>query len=166
MPPPSPESSAEAPPTGLPDAPDLNNGRQLDIMQLLNHRGPPTTALSVGAEPEAVVRHLDIMGLLNDDSPVDAPTAFQDSAEPEAVRHMDIMGLLNNDHIVAASAGAGHGTVGADALAAVTGNAISGAPDGSRNRLPPVKSTLDDWSVTLPPLQWEDFASKPMLDFD
>ena len=167
MRPPSPESPVEVPPINLPEAPDPNAGRQLDIMQLLNHRGPPAAALRVEAEPEAAVRHLDIMGLLNDDSPIDGPAGLQDSSEPEAVRHMDIIGLLNDDHMAA-----GPGAVGSEALAAATaGNAVGGAPPGPRNRLPPVKSTLDDWaavkeSFTLPPLQWEDLAPRLMFSID
>ena len=63
----------------------------------------------------------------------------QTSAEAEDARHLGILGLLNDE-------------------------------DEQSSRLPPFKYTFDDdWggdSVTLPPLLWEDMASRPIFDLE
>ena len=63
----------------------------------------------------------------------------QSSAEAEEARHLGILGLLNDE-------------------------------DEQSSRLPPFKYPFDDdWgggSVTLPPLLWEDIASRPIFDLE
>ena len=138
--------------------------RHLDIMALLN--GDVPSPVDADAVDAGFGRALDITGLLNDDSDDLPPEPGND-----AVRHLDIMGLLNDNTAINSSSIGG-------ALAVTTGNAEGGAGagpltvgEGQGARLPPMKNTLDDWgavrdSVTLPPLLWEDMASRPIFDLD
>ena len=72
-------------------------------------------------------------------SPTTGGRSRQTSAEAEDARHLGILGLLNDE-------------------------------DEQNSRLPPFKYPFDDdWggsSVTLPPLLWEDIASRPIFDLE
>ena len=112
-----------------------------------------------------------------EESPTDAPSPDEpDETETETVRHMGILGLLNDDADVVAPPTATHGAAVSGSQSVPTGYTGSngtgdGTGDGGSSRLPPFKSTFEEWStvedsVELPPLLWEDMASRPIFELD
>ena len=170
------EPSSEAPLLPSPQSPSIGPTAVPRPSKTLGERRSAATLVMPLPSPKSIEdgRNFDTATSSSAPTSPDEP----DETEAETGRHLGILGLLNDEDDAGVSTGAGGGfTIGSlmntanIAYGASSSNIAAGSFESGTSRLPPFKNTFDEWttvddSVELPPLLWEDMASRPMFELD